>query len=34
VREYRRWLKAGSDLRTMPEVPSDHDFKLARERAA
>jgi len=32
VRAYTRWLKAGSDFRTIPrEIPSDHDYKVARE---
>lgn len=30
VRTYRAWLKAGSDFRTMPAVPTDADFRLAR----
>lgn len=30
VRAYQRWLKAGSDFRAIPAIPSDHDFKIAR----
>jgi hypothetical protein len=30
VKAYRAWLEAGSDLRRMPAVPTDSDFKLAR----
>ena len=30
VEAYRAWCKAGGDVRTMPEVPRDADFKLAR----
>lgn len=34
VRAYRDWCKAGGDFRTMPEVPKDAEFRLARRAAA
>lgn len=32
VRAYTKWLKAGSNLRTMPDLPTDADYALARRR--
>ncbi len=34
VRAYRDWCRAGGDFRTMPEVPKDSEFKLARRTMA
>jgi hypothetical protein len=34
VRAFRCWLAQGSDPRTIPEVPSDNDYRLARGRQA
>lgn len=27
---YLKWLKSGSDLKRIPPIPSDADFRLAR----
>lgn len=32
VRAFQRWLRAGSPLSRIPEVPSDNDYRLARGR--
>jgi hypothetical protein len=32
VRAYRLWSATGADPRTIPEIPSDNDFRLARGR--
>lgn len=32
VRAYQRWLKAGSKLRDIPEIPSKGDYKIAQRR--
>lgn len=32
VKRFRAWLKAGSDLRTIPVVPTDNDYDIAREK--
>jgi hypothetical protein len=29
VRAFRAWIEAGSDVRHMPEVPTDHDYGIA-----
>lgn len=34
VRNYERWLKAGSLLRAIPEIPSDADYRIARNAGA
>lgn len=31
VRAYQQWLKSGSPLNRVPVIPSDHDFKIARD---
>lgn len=30
VRAYQAWCHAGADFRTMPEVPKDAEFRMAR----
>jgi hypothetical protein len=30
VAAYERWLKAGSRLREIPQIPSDADYAIAR----
>lgn len=30
VRSYTRWVKTGSDFRTMPAIPSSADYRIAR----
>jgi hypothetical protein len=30
VRAYKQWLRAGSEFRKAPPVPSDAQFRLAR----
>ncbi len=32
VRAFRGWLAAGSELRLIPEIPSDRDFELAESQ--
>lgn len=32
VARYQAWLKAGSNLRSIPEIPSDADYRIARGR--
>jgi hypothetical protein len=32
VRKYTLWLATGSDPRTIPEIPSDADYRMARGR--
>lgn len=32
VQQYKRWLAAGSDFRTMPALPTDGDFRVAERR--
>lgn len=30
VRAFKAWCSAGGDFRTMPEVPKDAEFRMAR----
>lgn len=30
VRAYEAWLKAGSPLKSIPPIPRDSDFRIAR----
>ncbi len=32
VRRFTLWLAQGSDPRTIPEIPSDADYRMARGR--
>ena len=34
VRNYERWLRTGSVLRRIPEIPSDADYRIARNAGA
>lgn len=33
VRAFKRWLAAGSPLRSIPEIPTDADYRRVQEAA-
>lgn len=34
VQAFQRWLAAGSPLASIPPIPSDYDYRIAREASS